>query len=71
MYWIKCIPGYRCSNCMMVSKTLEPACSFCGQFSSNYENLLIENLTLSENYSIINTERGKETNDEEHRSHQL
>lgn len=56
-YWIKCIPGYRCSNCRMVSKTLEPACKFCESFMSNYENFLIEQLTLAENYSIIDIEK--------------
>lgn len=59
-YWIKCIPGYRCSHCMMVSKTLEPACKFCENYMSNYENLLIESLTLSENYSIINVDKEPE-----------
>lgn len=66
-YWIKCIPGFRCSNCRMVSRTLEDTCHFCESPMSNYENLLVEYLTLAENYSIIDTEREKEENlDEEY-----
>lgn len=38
---------YKCSNCMMPISQIVPNCPFCGNWFSNYEEIIMKNTTMS------------------------
>ena len=57
--------NYYCSNCMMMQPTPpSPNCMFCGNWFSNYENVVIE--TFKETTEANRSEQEEIVNNESH-----